>query len=310
MMLAFMSAMACAQSPASTPPEATTSASPPAAAETPATVPTTKVTRTPSPSEELNTLLMHATFLISGPGTGKDQISFGTVFVMGIPTKNNAKIAHFALVTAAHVLDGITGDNAFLQLRRKSDDGTYATFKYQLPIRKAGRPIYLKHPTADVAVMYADLPNDVPVTGLPPDMLMTDKTLQEIEVHPGDDAFVLGFPLAISAPGGFPILRVGHMASYPLTPMAVVKNWRFDLRLFGGNSGGPVYFTYVNRMFKGQIHLGVAQGILGLVIAKTFSDIPEFRDKELDYGVVVPAQFVRETLDMLPRPDDVQNSIK
>jgi hypothetical protein len=253
---------------------------------------------------------MHATFLISGPAATKDRVSFGTVFVMGIPTKNNPKIAHFALVTAAHVLDGITGDNAFLQLRRKSDDGTYATFRYQLPIRNAGRPIYVKHPTADVAVMYADLPSDVPVTGLPPDILMTDKTLQEIEVHPGDDAFVLGFPLATSVSGGFPVLRVGHITSYPLTPMAVVKKWRFDLKLFGGNSGGPVYFTYVNRMFKGQIHLGVAQGILGLVIEKTFSDIPEFSDKEIDYGVAVPAQFIREALDMLPPPDEVPNVVK
>ena len=63
-------------------------------AETPATTTTTPVIRAPSPGEELNTLLMHSTFLISGPARVQGQISFGTVFIMGIPYQENPKIAH------------------------------------------------------------------------------------------------------------------------------------------------------------------------------------------------------------------------
>jgi hypothetical protein len=137
---------------------------------------------------------------------------------------------------------------------------------------------------------------------LSPDFLVTDKSLEDIEFHPGDEAYILGFPAMVSTQGGFPILRTGRIASYPLTPMNVIKQWAFDAHIFNGNSGGPVYFTSVNRLFKNQVHLGVARGILGLVIQEGHSILPEFANRDLDYGVVVPAQFIRETLEMLPPP--------
>ena len=308
--LVLAAVIACAQSQMPSPPESTTVPSQPTEASR-STTPTTTVTRAPSPSEELNTLLMHATFLISGPAAGQQGVSFGTVFAMGVPYKDNPKIAHIVLVTAAHVLEGIAGDNASLQLRRKNSDGSYTAFGYQLPIRKGGQPIYVKHSTADVAAMYADLPDEVPMTGLSPDVLATDKSLEDFEVHPGDEAFILGFPAAASTAGGFPILRVGHIASYPLTPMKLTKQWAFDAHILNGNSGGPVYYTYVNRLFKGQLHFGVGQGVFGLVIQDVRSLLPEFANKDLDYGIVVPAQFIRETIDMLPAPpDEATNSIK
>ena len=273
----------------------------------------TTVTRPPAPSAELNTVLMHATFLIVGPSSKVPGASAsGTVFIIGVPHKDEPKIADIVLVTAAHVLDDIAGDKATLLLRRKNDDGTYMAIPFELPIRINGRPLYVKHPTADVVAMYANLPDEVPITGLPPEALVTDKTLEDIDVHPGDEAFVLGFPLAASSPGGFPLLRVGHIMSYPLTPMKTIGRIDFDLFIYPGNSGGPVYFSYSNRVFKGQMHLGMFnQGILGLVIQETHSAIPQFADKPLNYGIVVPAPFIRETIDMLPAPpDETTGSIK
>jgi len=247
---------------------------------------------------------MHATFLLVGPTKVPNQISFGTVFVMGIPYKHDPKSAHIVIVTAAHVFEGIAGDVATIQLRRKSNDGTYSTFGYQLPIRKNGTLLYTRHPTADVAVMYADLPDEVPMSGLGPDFLVTNKSLEEIEFHPGDEAFILGFPAMVSTPGAFPILRTGRIASFPLTPMETVKEWAFDAHIFNGNSGGPVYFTSVNRFFNNQVHFGVARGILGLVTQERRSLLPEFATRDLDYGVVVPAKFIKETIDMLPEAPD------
>jgi hypothetical protein len=94
--LVFATVIAGAQSlPTLTPtPPATTPALPPTVTATQATTSTTTITRAPSPSEELNTLLMHATFLISGPGIVQGQTTFGTIFVMGVPHKDNPKIAH------------------------------------------------------------------------------------------------------------------------------------------------------------------------------------------------------------------------
>lgn len=263
------------------------------------------ITRPASPSEELNTVLMHATFRIQGPAkVDNNKTAFGTVFVMGIPIKENPKLANIVLVTAAHVLDDIGGDLASLTLRKPNSDGSYTAFPFTIQIRAAGQPLYVKHPTADVAAMYADLPDEVPLTGLPPTALATDQTLRDIEVHPGDEAFVLGFPLGAAAPGAFPILRTGRIASYPLTPMDTVKQIYFDLFIYGGNSGGPVYYSFSNRVFKGGVHLGVSQGILGLVIQQAHSSIPEFATSPLNLGVVVPAAFIRETLDRLPTPPE------
>jgi hypothetical protein len=247
---------------------------PPQATQSATTSPTTKVMRAPSPSEELNTMLMHSTFLILGSKKEPNQYSFGTVFVIGVPYKGDPKIAHIVIVTAAHVFEDISADNAMLQLRRKNADGTYTTFWYQFPIRKNGVPLYVRHPKADVAAMYGDIPDEVPMTGLSPDALATDKSLEDIEFHPGDEAFILGFPAMVSIAGGFPILRTGRIASFPLTPMSVVKQWAFDAHIFGGNSGGPVYFSSANRFFKKQIHFGVAAGILGLVIQEGHSVHP------------------------------------
>jgi len=271
----------------------------------------TTITRPRAPSEELNTVLMHATFLIAGPSSRvPNATATGTAFIIGVPHKDEPKIANIVLVTAAHVLDDIAGDKATLLLRRKNDGGTYTAVPFALAIRDNGRPLYVRHPTADVVAMYANLPDEVPITGLPPEALVTDKTLEDIDVHPGDEAFVLGFPLAVSSPGGFPLLRVGHIMSYPLTPMKTIGRIDFDLFIYPGNSGGPVYFSYSNRVFKGSVHLGLNQGILGLVIQETHSAIPQFADKPLNYGIVVPAPFIRETIDMLPpAPDEATGSI-
>jgi hypothetical protein len=84
--------------------------------------------------------------------------------------------------------------------------------------------------------------------------------------------------------------------------MRTVQRWVFDVRLLNGNSGGPVYYSYVNRRFKEQLHFGVGQGVLGLVIQDVRSLLPEFINRDLEYGVVVPAQFIRETLDLWPGP--------
>ncbi len=257
--------------------------------------------RATAPSDELNTILFHATFRIEGPDKNDpNKTTFGTVFVMGVPLKNEGKLGSLVLITAAHVLDGIAGDVASLTVRRPNSDGSYTAYNYNVPIRTNGQPLYVKHKDADVAAMYVDLPNNVPITGLVPDSLADDQRLKYIEVHPGDEVFCLGFPLAANGPGGFPILRSGHIASYPLTPMETVEQIELDMLVLPGNSGGPVYYSYENRIFKHQIHLGLFQGILGLVIQSTRSALPEYTNQDLNFGVILPAPFIRQTIDMLP----------
>lgn len=256
--------------------------------------------RAPSPSHELNTLLMHATFRIIGPSKSEEgKTTFGTVFVMALPKKDNPSQGSIIIVTAAHVLKDIKGDTATLAVRKPNADATYTPFDAKIAIRKNDVPLYVTHPTADVAVMYANLPDEVPITGVTPEVLADDKRLEGIDMHPGDEIEVLGFPLASMLPGAFPILRSARLASYPLTPMKSVREYYLDLFLYAGNSGGPAYFTFMHRIYKGGIHLGIEQGILGLVIQEGHSVLPEVADKPLNLGVIVPAGFIRETIDLL-----------
>ncbi len=55
----------------------------------------------------------------------------------------------------------------------------------------------------------------------------------------------------------------------------------------------------MNRFYTGGIHLGLEQGIIGLVIEERHSALPEFSGKPLNLGVIVPAGFIRETIDLL-----------
>ena len=251
---------------------------------------------------DFNTSMMQSTFLIKGPAKGEPgRTSFGTVFLLAIPLKDNPTKGIPVLVTAAHVLDGIAGDFADVLVRTKNDDGSYTTKDSNLRIRENGTAVYVKHDTADVAVLLASLPPDLKVRGLPTNLLADDARVKELQLHPGDEVTCLGYPLTISVPGGFPILRTGRIASYPLTPANVVKKYVFDIMLYPGNSGGPVYFMYIARFYGGTVHAGeIPLGILGLVSQMESSNLPGFTDKQLNIGIIVPAQFIIETLDKLP----------
>ena len=81
------------------------------------------------------------------------------------------------LITAAHVLEGMQGDTAILQLRRKVNETDWVPFPIPLPIRSKGQPLWTKHPDADVAVMYIIIPQNAGIPLLSTDLLADDNTL-------------------------------------------------------------------------------------------------------------------------------------
>src|SRR2546422_1225001 len=102
-------------------------------------------TPTPKPAEtreiELNTLLMRSTFKLIGNG------SMGTAFVIGRPSTKAPARAYPVLITAAHVLEQMNGDEASLLLR-KQDKDVYRKDPIKIQIREKGRPRWVKHPDA------------------------------------------------------------------------------------------------------------------------------------------------------------------
>ena len=199
---------------------------------------------------ELSTTLMRSTFKITG------SKKFGTAFIVGKQIPDTLGQAFYVLVTAAHVLRDIEEDEATLWLRKKEGDN-FSRLYWKVPIRQSKKPLWIEHPEADIAVMYVKLPKVADIEFLPLSFLATDKELKDYQIHPGDGLFCLGFPLGAEAnEAGFPILRSGTIASFPLFPTSKTKTFLFDFAVFGGNSGGPVYFEDTNRSNRGAIKLG------------------------------------------------------
>ncbi len=218
------------------------------------------------------------------------------------------------MVTAAHVLQEMQGDTAILHLRRKVDEKTnsWADIPFTLPIRVNGGPIWTKHPSADVAVMYVLLPPDLLKTMRPitPSMFADDKMLAEYHVNPGDEVRCLGYPLGLASnEAGFPVLRSGKIASYPLIPTDKTKTFLMDFRVFKGNSGGPVYFVERNRPMPPTLGFQSFHFLMGLVSEeKVFPEqnISQYSQEihltQLGLAVVIHASLIKQTLDLLPTP--------
>jgi hypothetical protein len=281
----------------------------------PAALPTTGPSPQSAPTEEpieLNTVMMESTFLLESPAPqGK---TLGTVFLIAVPIPNTEPVRGvLVLVTAAHVLEEMPGDFAILHLRRKTDEKTnaWAQAPFQLRIRSNGVPLWKKHPMADVAAMYIDIPPDTPIKPITTRMFISDDELLKYEINPGDEVHCLGYPLGVASnDAGFPILRSGKIASYPLTPTDQTKSFLLDLRVFKGNSGGPVFFVEKYRPdFTGFGKFTNFHFIMGLIAqellyteASVGQYSQEIHQTQLGLAQVVHASLIKQTIEMLPPP--------
>ena len=251
-------------------------------------------------STDISSILMRSTFRI------QDEKSFGTVFIMGEPILGQPGRGSYVLITAAHVLNDMKGDGAILFLRKQVGT-SYIKIPYPIKIRNKGNPLWVQHPQVDVAAMRIALPQDIDIHIFSTDLLATDKMLEDLEIHPGDELLVLGYPYGAEAnEAGFPVLRSGRVASFPLIPTAETKTFLFDFPVFNGNSGGPVFMHHENRVYKGGTHIGVVRMILGVVsqehgLEERVQSLSEtvVRKHKLGLAVVVHARFVKEILGML-----------
>lgn len=251
---------------------------------------------------EINTVLMESTFYIQGPSALPGEESknrYGAAFVMIRPIKDSSA-GQFVLVTAKHVFEDIRGNTATIKLRRQNATGDIKVFPWPITIRSEGKNIYVVHPTADVAVIDIVLPTDSIINQIANSLtninwLATDDFLSDISIHPGDDLLCLGFPLGIQL-NGYPVLRSGKIASYPVTPLKKVGLIAYDFRVYPGNSGGPVYLSYASRVYKGTLRINTTfQKIFGIVTQQA----SPIENIDPSIGVIVPAIFIKETIDIL-----------
>lgn len=252
---------------------------------------------------ELNTELMKSTFKIKGLDG-----SYGTAFILGKPVQNDPRKAKYVLITANHVLRGMKGDTAIIFLRKPQNNGTYKKFEYKFRIRKSGHPLWVSHDSADVSALYISLPKDISINLLSVGILGFDDIYKKIDIHPGDLFMCLGYPLgAESNESGFPILRRGILSSFPILPTKSVRSFLLDVKIFKGNSGGPVYFVQSGRTYRGSLHAETTQFIAGLISKEKVKQIyvktdykESLESQQLGLAIVIPSIFIKETIDKLP----------
>lgn len=249
----------------------------------------------------LSTRLMLCTFRLTNGATN------ASAFVL---TRENDQQPRL-LITAAHAFQQMSADQATLVGRKRTPEGGFEKLNVVLQIRKEGKPLWTRHPEADVAVIEVSLPPEVEVARLPLDILANDELLKKYEVQPGDFLRCIGYPHANqfeANAAGFPVVRLGCIASYPLLPTKATKTFFMDYNAFEGDSGGAVYLDDASRIVDGKLQEGRTQLIMGLVhgqqiIQENFQTIYQSGQSRhrMGLGIIVHASAIRETIDLLEK---------
>ena len=239
--------------------------------------------------------LIHATVQLEQP-LGDGTRTVGTGFLISETAPDGAP--RTVLVTAAHVLSKMPNQEAKIGYRIANPDGSWSYSPEKLRIRDdSGHPLWTQHPARDVAAISITAPDAFAKAAIPINWLAADDTFQMNAVSAGDEMMALGFPRGLSAnQAGFPILRSGRVASFPLAPAQIFPTFLLDFTVFPGNSGGPVFMSHGLR----QVGSGGSQDVQ--FIAGLLTQQVELNNERLEIGIVTHAKFIRETIALMDNP--------
>lgn len=243
---------------------------------------------------DLSVDLIKATVQLEQP-LGDGSRTVGTGFLVSDPTPDGKP--RTILVTAAHVFEKMPSMSARIGYRIQGSEGVWRYDPEALKIRDGDHPLWTKHPTRDVAAMVVEAPPEFAKAAIPLNYLAQDDTFNKFNLGPGDEMMALGFPRGLSAnSAGFPILRSGRVASYPLAPATNFPTFLMDFSVFPGNSGGPVFMAEGARRRPGASESQEVQFVAGLLTQQV-----ELSGERLEIGIVTHAKFIRETLALLDK---------
>jgi len=84
----------------------------------------------------------------------------------------------YYLITAAHALEQTKGETVILVLRKAMPDGSYQRHDYSIPVRREGKPLWVRHAKQDVAVLRLADPLSVAVAALPASVLADEDRMK------------------------------------------------------------------------------------------------------------------------------------
>lgn len=256
---------------------------------------------------DLSVELIHATVQLEQP-LGDGTRTVGTGFLINAPTPDGKP--RTVLITANHVFERMPSADARVGYRTANPDGSWSYSPQTLTIRDAkGAELWTRHPSRDVAAISITAPPEFAKAAIPLNWLADDDTFTRNAVSAGDEMMALGFPRGLSAnQAGFPILRSGRVASYPVAPARIFPTFLLDFSVFPGNSGGPVFVTgqsYRRKLAQSADAAAVdaAQGGSGggetQFIAGLLTQQVELNKERLEIGIVTHAKFIREAIALL-----------
>lgn len=230
---------------------------------------------------------LHATFHIS------DGKTSGTCFVV------QTEAGKHVLVTCAHTMEGFTGETCKVIFRSRNESGVYQRKEAEVAIRQGDDKLWRRHAKHDIAALPIEPPEGVLITPVAWADLADAKHFEQ-QLAVGDGVFIPGYPVDMEGNKvGWPIVRKGSIATFPLTPIEQVEKFYLNAATFGGDSGAPV--IHVQRI-DGRKHATVV-GIVWGMRRQTSRSVSPFEERTLHTPLALaeaaPAPFIRETILLL-----------
>src|SRR2546422_1429093 len=182
---------------------------------------------------------------VQGDGEAMRYRTVGTGFFIGLDygdrSASSAETYRLFLVTNRHVLAG--RDDLLIWVNTKKGAGRGV----RLPLTGGERRSWAAHPDerVDVAVVLINarvlLEAGMELGYFRPTDIAYVATMKEHDIGPGEELFVLGFPMGMSGvERNYVIARSGMIARLDDEILASSRTFLIDASVFPGNSGGPV----------------------------------------------------------------------
>lgn len=230
---------------------------------------------------------------------GENRKAIGTGFLVGDTAPDGTP--RVVLVTAGHVFTEMSRAQTRIGYRVQiNQEWAYSPATLEIRARD-GHPLWTAHPYRDVAVIQVRVPPEMAAKAIPLAYLADDQSFEREEIAPGEEFMALGYPRGLSSnAAGFPILRTGRLASYPLGNASASPTFLLDFSVFPGNSGGPVLLSSSDR--GGAPRAGFIAGMLTQQV--------EVERERMDIGIVTHARYVREAMRLMDGvvPADVRHA--
>lgn len=199
------------------------------------------------------------------------------------------------LVTAAHVFEQM-GDGCDWIARFEQPDGTFLRKVEKLTLREGGKPRWKRHPELDIAALRLQVTEGVSIKSFPFEQLTDEMSIKARQVRVGQETFIPCFPAKLEGnEAGWPVLRKGSIATYPLAPVRSAKTILVDYNAFGGDSGAPVVVVTDQKPLVVGLVLGMHR--------QTDRAVLPFEERTmhtpLGMAMVAQAHFIRETIGLL-----------